>query len=65
MTCYGNKRWKDLIKLMTHVEKSAFAKSQNKDLLERWTTLYQKIYRVEKQLFGGEESPFAFSFIDG
>lgn len=30
MTCYVNRRWKDLLKLMLHVEKSALARVSSK-----------------------------------
>jgi hypothetical protein len=37
MTCYANKRWKDLVKLMMHVEKPAFVRAQeiSNELSER------------------------------
>jgi len=44
MTCYANRRWKDLVQLMIHVQKSAIAKmgsngkvpSKVKELAERY-----------------------------
>lgn len=62
MTCYGNKRWKDLIKLMMHVEKSAFAKSQsiNEGLLDRCVDFFCG-FRNKKQ---NKFNPLSISQVD-
>lgn len=37
MTCFANRRWKDLLQLMTHVQKQAVSKrSTDASLIERF-----------------------------
>lgn len=66
MTCFANRRWKDLLKLMIHVQKQALAKQfKQMDVLERWKSLANQLSRLNSQVNDGSESPFAFAFIEG
>lgn len=46
MTCYANRRWKDLVKLMIHVQKLAISKSRPVHKLS--TKLHERLVYIHR-----------------
>ncbi|XP_061756335.1 midasin isoform X2 [Nerophis ophidion] len=68
-TCFREKRWHDLLKLMDHVCKSFLAKDLQDDsnaasLLEKWDVLASKLSQTQKQIEACETA-MVFAFVEG
>ncbi|XP_040596448.1 midasin isoform X2 [Mesocricetus auratus] len=68
-TCYRQKRWHDLLRLMQHVQKSATAKegreSQSGPLLkEKWEAFGLRLNHAQQQM-KMTESALLFAFVEG
>ncbi|XP_060128572.1 midasin isoform X2 [Zootoca vivipara] len=66
-TCYRQKRWHDLLKLMQHVHKSAInkeAKENGSPLKERWEELGIRLDHAKQQM-KMTENALVFAFVEG
>ncbi|XP_053143364.1 midasin isoform X2 [Hemicordylus capensis] len=66
-TCYRQKRWHDLLKLMQHVHKSAMnkeAKESGSPLKEKWEELGIRLTHAQQQM-KMTENALVFAFVEG
>ncbi|KAM4713456.1 midasin isoform 2-T2 [Anableps anableps] len=68
-TCFREKRWQDLLRLMDHVCKSALAKElqekpEDSSLLEQWEALASKLSQTQQQIQACE-TVMVFAFVEG
>ncbi|KAM4694301.1 midasin [Discoglossus pictus] len=67
-TCYRQKRWQDLLKLMQHVMKSAMSKVQAEDkeflLKEKWEAFSLRLNQAQQQM-RMTENAVLFAFVEG
>ncbi|XP_018599206.2 midasin isoform X2 [Scleropages formosus] len=68
-TCFRNKRWQDLLKLMDHVCKSALTKELHEKpnvtlLKEQWEALALRLSQTQQQIRACE-SALVFAFVEG
>nr|DBA26506.1 TPA: hypothetical protein GDO54_010752 [Pyxicephalus adspersus] len=67
-TCYKQKRWQDLLKLMQHVVKNAMTKVQGAEseylLKKRWETYSLRLNQAQQQM-RMTENAVLFAFVEG
>ncbi|KAE9533494.1 hypothetical protein AGLY_009132 [Aphis glycines] len=64
-TCFNNREWTNLIKLMKHVIKKAIDKNtKNNKPIKSWSELNEKLNRFEVQ-FKHCQTAMAFAFVEG
>ncbi|XP_012665398.1 midasin [Otolemur garnettii] len=68
-TCYRQKRWRDLLKLMQHVHKSAVSKDGNESetgllLKEKWEAFGLRLNHAQQQM-KMTENALLFAFVEG
>uniref|UniRef100_M4AJ01 Midasin n=1 Tax=Xiphophorus maculatus TaxID=8083 RepID=M4AJ01_XIPMA len=66
-TCFREKRWQDLLRLMDHVCKSALAKElqeKPESLLQQWEALASKLSQTQQQIRACETA-MVFAFVEG
>nr|XP_033792626.1 midasin isoform X2 [Geotrypetes seraphini] len=68
-TCYRQKRWHDLLKLMQHVHKAALGKERQASqmgsfLKERWEALGLRLNQAQQQM-KMTENALVFAFVEG
>nr|XP_048276589.1 midasin isoform X1 [Myodes glareolus] len=68
-TCYRQKRWHDLLRLMQHVQKSAIAKEGRESqpgllLKEKWETFGLRLSHAQQQM-KMTENALLFAFVEG
>ncbi|XP_007570662.1 midasin isoform X2 [Poecilia formosa] len=68
-TCFREKRWYDLLRLMDHVCKSALAKElqekpEDSSLLQQWEALASKLSQTQQQIRACDTA-MVFAFVEG
>ncbi|MED6248455.1 AAA ATPase midasin, partial [Ataeniobius toweri] len=68
-TCFREKRWQDLVRLMDHVCKSALAKElqerpEDSSMLQQWEALASKLSQTQQQIRVCETA-MVFAFVEG
>ncbi|KAK7907514.1 hypothetical protein WMY93_016126 [Mugilogobius chulae] len=66
-TCYREKRWQDLLRLMEHVCKSALTKElkdKPKEVQEQWEAMSTKLQHTKEQIQACETT-MIFAFVEG
>ena len=61
--CFANRRWSDLVKLMSHSQQSAVLKCSDQ-LRPRWQQMAHTLQQLAAQMRRAEDA-LAFSFVEG
>ena len=62
--CFANRRWADLIKLISHSQQSAVQRCTNQPMKTAWQQLGMKLQQLRQQIRHAD-SALAFAFVEG